>query len=283
MHSVVESFDGTPIAFTDSGGDGPAVVMLHGLTVTSRINWETCFEYDSDGRLVEVEGPTLGPRLRDAGARTVEVDARGHGYSGRSDDPDRYRGDASARDVQAVIDALGVDAVDLVGYSNGAATAARLLGLGESRLRSAALCGMPFTLIEANYNDGVAWYSGEVGKAFQNDDWETWPDMVGVRDVARLDPVHDFGSIGASWIAFGAEPVPDERLASATVPVLVVKGGGDNGDDEAARIAAMIPGAQAAVVGDRDHNTTPNGEAFHDTVLSFLREQWTGDWATTPI
>ena len=140
IESSVVSFDGTDIWFSDTQGRGPVVVLLHGAVVTSMSNFETRSGIGDDGRIGPVSGPTVASTLRDAGGRVVCVDARGHGRSGRSPDPDRYSGDAHARDVQALINALDQDEVDVVGYSMGAMTAARLLGI-ESRLRAVALCG----------------------------------------------------------------------------------------------------------------------------------------------
>lgn len=271
MASSVRSFDDTEIVFEDSGGDGPVVVVIHGLMMTSRISWETRFDVGEDGRLVPVEGATLASALRDAGARTVLVDVRGHGESGRSSDPDRYGGDAMARDAQAVVDALDVDAADVVGYSMGAAIAARLLGV-EPRLRSVALCGFGPHLVEGG-GEGFAEAATEIGRVFQEDAWDERPDLKIYRYGARLDPVHDFGSIGAAWI--GMEPVPAERLEAAQVPVLVVNGGNDDGDGDAARVASAIPGAHSVVVGEGDHMMAMYDDAFHDTVVSFLRGRWT--------
>jgi len=89
---------------------------------------------------------------------------------------------------------------------------------------------------------------------------------------ARLDPDHDFGSIGAAYI--GMEPVPRARLAAANVPVIVINGGHDDGDGNAAKVAAMIPGARSVVAGDGDHMTTCYDDAFHVAVISFLHAQW---------
>ena len=71
------------------------------------------------------------------------------------------------------------------------------------------------------------------------------------------------------------DPVPAERLETAQVPVMVVNGGNDDGDGEAARVAAAIPGAMSIVVGDGNHMMTMYDDAFHDAVVSFLRNHWT--------
>lgn len=97
--------DGTDLHWTETGGDGPAVVLLHGVQV-SGLSW-----------------------LRTAQAlesrhRVVMPDLRGHGRSGR------LHGAAPPEvlvdDVRAVQDALGVHRPIVVGHSMGAEVAGRL-------------------------------------------------------------------------------------------------------------------------------------------------------------
>ena len=147
----------------------------------------------------------------------------------------------------AVIDASEADAVDVVGYSMGSWTASRLLDR-EPRLRSVALCGSSSQFVEgidqSPYGDDLgAWLRG-CGHAFQTNTWDD-PSHEWVRQVAVLDPDHDFPSIAAALLGFG--PVPAERLSGARVPVLVLNGGGDDAGDGAKRLAALIPGAEAAL------------------------------------
>ncbi len=47
-----------------------------------------------------------------------------------------------ARDVAALIDHLDLDAVDVLGFSMGAVTAAKLLTLGPNQVKSAILAGV---------------------------------------------------------------------------------------------------------------------------------------------
>jgi pimeloyl-ACP methyl ester carboxylesterase len=95
--------DGVSLAvFVD--GEGPAVVLLHGLTATHRY---------------VVMGSSALPR---AGFRTVSYDARGHGASS----PARsYSYRALAGDLRAVLDALEVERAVLAGASMGAHTLLR--------------------------------------------------------------------------------------------------------------------------------------------------------------
>ena len=76
---VVASFDGTEIWFSDSEGDGPVVVLLHGATMTSVSNFDTYFAAGSDGRIDPMPGPTITSLLRDQGARVVGIDTASSG------------------------------------------------------------------------------------------------------------------------------------------------------------------------------------------------------------
>lgn len=262
---MASSFDGTAIWCDDSGGDGPAVILVHGATVSSRTNFERRWTQAPDGRWVAGDGPTIAGVLRHAGARVVGLDLRGHGRSGRSADPDRYRGDAFAHDVVAVADALGLDRFDAVGYSMGASVLMRLLDR-EPRLRSVALCGTGPYMVTGD----EAWTIDAVGAWFVDDVWDDERAQV-FRLYAQLD-VHDFASIGAALT--GVSQAPRERLAGARCPVLVQNGGNDDGEGDAARLAALIPGARALVVGAGDHGSAVFEAEFVDALVGFLSENW---------
>jgi pimeloyl-ACP methyl ester carboxylesterase len=98
---------GVRLAATDEG-DGPAVVLLHGLTASRRY-------------------VVMGSRaLQREGHRVVAYDARGHGASAAAPSPDGYRYDDLAADLAAVLDALEIERAVLAGVSMGAHTCLRL-------------------------------------------------------------------------------------------------------------------------------------------------------------
>ena len=261
------SFDGTEIWWSDSEGDGPVVVLLHGVCMTSISNFEIHFGIDGAGRVAPTEGPTIASLLRDEGARVIGIDARGHGRSGRSSDPGAYRGDAHAQDTMSVIDAVGVDAVDVVGYSMGGLTALRLLGR-EHRLRSVALCGGGPVWLEG----GDDRWTRECGECFQSNDFSAHPEYKPFRAYARLDPIHDFDSIGAAMI--GIESITDPWTPVAGVAVMVLNGGDDDGDDDAARLASLIPGAISKVAGACNHGMAPSDPPYQDALIEFIEDNW---------
>jgi len=91
--------DGIVLHARDWGGDGPPVVLLHGLASNCRI-W--------DG---------VAPLLARAGFRVLALDQRGHG---ESDQPaDGYGFETVGRDLEAALGALGIARPVLAGHSWG--------------------------------------------------------------------------------------------------------------------------------------------------------------------
>jgi 3-oxoadipate enol-lactonase len=88
----------------DSGGDGPAVMLLHGWMATADLNW--CGAYDD---------------LAAAGYRVLAIDHRGHGRGMRQVAP--FRLADCAGDAAAALRELGVAPALVVGYSMGGAIA----------------------------------------------------------------------------------------------------------------------------------------------------------------
>src|SRR5262249_18028937 len=103
---------------------------------------------------VPAEGrPGLIARLRQAGARVIVPDQRGFGASEQPHDPAAYIQSAMARDVLALAEHLGLDAVDVLGFAMGAVTAAQLLALGAPQVKSAILAGVAQYILEGETMD----------------------------------------------------------------------------------------------------------------------------------
>ena len=77
--------------------------------------------------------PGLAHALRAAGARTILPDMRGFGASDKPREKEAYADSAMARDVLALIEHLRLDTVDVIGFSMGCGTAARLLCCARRR------------------------------------------------------------------------------------------------------------------------------------------------------
>jgi pimeloyl-ACP methyl ester carboxylesterase len=94
--------------YVTEAGEGPAVVLLHGLTATHRY-------------------VVMGSKaLERGGHRVIAYDARGHGRSPAAPSPDDYGYEALVGDLVRVMDERGVERAVLAGASMGAHTLLRL-------------------------------------------------------------------------------------------------------------------------------------------------------------
>ena len=104
---TIDAGAGVRLAASEDG-EGRAVVLLHGLTASRRY-------------------VVMGSRaLQRSGHRVVAYDARGHGASSPAPDPDAYGYELLTRDLEAVLDACGIERGVLAGVSMGAHTCLRL-------------------------------------------------------------------------------------------------------------------------------------------------------------
>jgi pimeloyl-ACP methyl ester carboxylesterase len=113
--------NGIDLAYEDTGGEGPAVLFVHGLGGSA------------NGWLAQLRA------CEERGWRGVAHDQRGAGRSQKPPGP--YSVETWSEDLVALLDALGMDDAALVGHSVGCMVAERAaLALGE-RVRGLALCG----------------------------------------------------------------------------------------------------------------------------------------------
>ena len=101
-------------------GRGPPLLLLHGFTGSAR-SWDE-----------------VRPDLTRA-ARVVAVDLIGHGRSAKPADARRYSLEWSVRDLAALLDALGLEAVHVLGYSMGGRVALHLATRRPERVRGLIL------------------------------------------------------------------------------------------------------------------------------------------------
>jgi pimeloyl-ACP methyl ester carboxylesterase len=115
--------DGTRLAYFVAG-EGPPVVLLHAFSQSTQKDWVATGIFD---QLV-------------ANYRVIALDARGHGRSEKSHDPDSY-GVIMVDDVVRLLDHLRIDQAHVVTYSMGGYIAIKMATLYPERIKSLVLGG----------------------------------------------------------------------------------------------------------------------------------------------
>jgi pimeloyl-ACP methyl ester carboxylesterase len=243
------SFDssGVRIAYDDVG-EGPPVVLVHGFASNRRANWREPGWYDA---------------LVDAGRRVIALDCRGHGESGTPHDPDAYGIGVMAVDVVRLLDHLGVEEADVVGYSMGGRIAVRLLVDHPDRVNAAVLGGVGEAILSGPPDQS------EIVEALEAEDPSAVEHPAGRRFRAfaeRMDG--DLQALAATMRAIPTFDLP--RLSDVAHPVLVVAGENDSVVGDPAAFADSIEGAESVVVPERNHMTTVGDPRFVEAVVVFL-------------
>lgn len=153
--------NGQPVHVIKAGGEGPAVLMIHGASANAR---EFTF--------------TLAPRL-EGDHRIFMADRPGHGYSGRPEDSENLG--VQAAQMAGVLEALapGEKAV-VVGHSYGGAVALRLV-LDHPELVRGLVLLAPTTHDWGG--GGVAWYNKLAGPPLIGPAFSQFAPIVGPAQV----------------------------------------------------------------------------------------------------
>ncbi len=248
--------DGVEIAFIDQGQGAP-VVLVHGFASNKETNWV---------------GPSWTATLTGAGYRSIALDNRGHGASSKLYEPAAYVPSAMAEDVLALLDHLGLPRADVMGYSMGARIAAHLALAHPHRVRSAVFGGLGIRLVE---DGGVG---GPQSANLIAEGLEA-PSLVQVTDpTARqfrsfAEQTHSDLQALAACMRGSRQPLSRTEVAAIAVPLLVAVGGKDAIAGSAEELAALVPGAKALVIPDRDHMLAVGDKTFKAGVLEFLKNR----------
>ena len=212
--------------------------------------------------------------------RLVKVDVRGHGASDKPHEVTAYTSDALTGDVLAVADAEGLDRFAIWGQSYGGWIAWMTAAAAPERVPAIVTSGSwdprPWPeeptktneWVEALRNGGasalVDRFKIDDGAAFDRE-FPPWARAV----TLRADP---HALIAALAPELWADGIPDEDLRSFPVPALLIAGELEDMDDDAAKVAAMIPNGQSLRLPGLGHGgacaasalTVPSARAFLD-------------------
>ena len=235
------------IAFLDEG-EGEPIVLVHGFASNKEVNWVY---------------PAWVSTLTGAGRRVIALDNRGHGRSTKLYDPADYHTDRMVEDVLALLDHLGLERADLLGYSMGARICAFLAAHHPGRARSLMLGGLGIHLVE-----GVG-LPESIGVALEAPRSEVI-DPVGRQFRVFAEQTKSDRRALAACIRGSRQILPRADAAAIRAPTLIAVGTKDSVAGSAQMLAAIIPGAQALDIPDRDHMLAVGDKVFKAGVLDFL-------------
>lgn len=248
--------------YYETTGEGPPVVFLHGLGSSTR-DWEFQLGFFSKDH------------------QMITVDTRGHGRSEKPKGP--YSVPLFASDIAALIRALAVGPVDVVGISMGGMIAFQLALDAPELVRRVVIVNSFPELIARTLKDRLMFLQRFIIVRF-----------IGLRKMGQVlaerllpKPEHaelrqifedrwaenDLQAYQASMNALNGWSVKD-RLGEIKCPVLVMTGDHDYTTVESkAEYAKLIPNAELVVMEDSRHATpVEHPDAFNNVVKEFLEK-----------
>jgi non-heme chloroperoxidase len=270
---TITTTDGTEIFYKDWGAGQP-VVFSHGWPLNADAWDDQLFFMASNGY------------------RAVAHDRRGHGRSTQTsngNDMDTY-----ADDLAAVIDALDLNDIVLVGHSTGGGEVARYIGRhGTLRVAKAVLLsaiaplmlktdanpgGLPVEVFDGIRNGLLAdrsQFYRDLSETFYGANRAGSAISQGVRDAFWLMSMQAGLKNAYECIRVFSETDLTEDLEKFDVPTLILHGDDDQIvpiDDAARRSSTLIKDATLKVYPGAPHGLAgPHKDEFNDDLLTFVR------------
>jgi pimeloyl-ACP methyl ester carboxylesterase len=266
--SSVTSKDGTKIAF-DKVGSGPAVIFVNGA-----ISYRRAFDPTLE-QLAELLGQQF---------TVYNYDRRGRGESG---DTPPFAKEREIEDLQALVEDAGGEAM-LFGVSSGAAVALTTAATTPA-ITKLFLYEIPFIIddgrppVAPDYvehlnrlvaddkrDEAVAYFlteavgiPAEYAAGAKQD--PTWPRMVAVAHTIAYD-----GSFVAEFMQ--GKPLPTDRWANVTIPVLVADGGDSDAwmHNGANALARVLPNASRTTLPGQTHQVDPH--VLAPVIIEFFKQ-----------
>ncbi len=267
-------------------GEGPDVVMLHGVTSSLAIWYAKVM-------------PELAHKFR-----VTAYDLRGHGYSDPT--PTGYTSQAMADDLLALLDHLNIEKARLVGHSFGGSIALHLAMLHPERVEGVVLgdTGVACLRYLRTIQDWPGWemYKDRITKYGITYDWFVEAEATDVRNVIRksYDMKQPYGARKGGLVGtprlrklieetnIAAEfrevsGMTEDLLPHVKTPVLAVYGETSPYQKMAARLTEVMPNCRAVLVPGTGHfYLLENVDLFIDTITPFLADP-AGDIASRPM
>jgi pimeloyl-ACP methyl ester carboxylesterase len=219
-------------------GDGPPLVFLYGITGSIETGRQSGYV----------------AALKDD-FHLILVDARGHGASDKSHNPEAYKLELMVADVIAVLDDLNINKAHFLGYSMGGWISLGTAKYAPERLLSLIIGGYgpmnEWSTVERNafldlFNKGMNNFLEKFGEMFGK--WWT-PEIKAIVESNDLDAL--IALVSAK--DFIALPGLEDLLPTVTVPCLFYVGEEDEGYSRQKECIARMPNASFISFPGLDH------------------------------
>ena len=237
------------IDHSPSHGAGEPILLIHGFASNHAVNWVNTLWVKT---------------LLDAGRRVIAIDNRGHGQSDKPHNVLDYHTSRMAEDAIALLDHLGIEQADIMGYSMGARITAFTAADHPARVRSAILGGLGIRLVEGV---GLPTSIADAMEARSIDD-VTDPVGRGFRVFAESTK-SDLIAL-AACIRGSRQTLDGGQIARLAAPILICVGTTDGIAGDPHALARVLPNARAVDIPNRDHNLSVGDKVYKKAVLAFL-------------
>lgn len=240
--------DGVQIAYLDEG-EGDPILLIHGFASNKAVNWQNTGWVD----LFIKEG-----------RRVIAVDNRGHGDSQKFHDPEAYGAPIMAEDARKLLDHLGIEQTDVMGYSMGARISAFLTLNHPQRVKRAIFSGLGYGMIE-----GVG-DPEPIAAALEADRLQDVTDRTGRAFRAFAEQTKSDRLALAACMRSSRQKISEEDIARIERPVLVAVGTRDDIAGSPHKLAALMQHADVLEIPGRDHMVAVGDKVHKQGVLAFL-------------
>ena len=239
------------IAYLDQGAGDP-IVLVHGFASNKDVNW--------------VQPGWVAALTRD-NRRVIALDNRGHGQSTKLYDPADYHTDLMAGDVAALIEHLGLERADVMGYSLGARISAVLATRHPERVRALILGGVGIKLVE------VAGLHHDVARSLEVPSVHDVTDPMGKAFRLFAEQTKSDLKALAACLRGSRQTLERDDLRTVQAPALIAAGSKDDIAGSPGELAALFPHGHALVIPDRDHMLAVGDKVYKAAVLAFLAQR----------
>lgn len=249
------SSNGVRIAFIDAPAEadlGEPILLVHGFASNHAVNWVNTLWVKT---------------LNRAGRRVVALDNRGHGQSEKLYEPKAYDSYAMAEDAANLLDHLGIERADVMGYSMGARISAHLALAHPDKVRSLLLGGLGIHLVE-----GVGLPLG-IADAMEAGSLDELTDPMQRMFRAFAEQTKSDLDALAACIRGSRQTLTRAEVERIMAPTLVSVGTTDTIAGSPHELAALMPNAEALDIPGRDHNLAVGDRIHKQGVLGFLENR----------